>query len=681
VAGAPLKNGLRGAAYIFERNQGGAGNWGEVKKITASDAAGMDLFGQSVALNGDTVVVGAIGANNGTGAAYLYQRNQGGADNWGQVKKLVASDAANNDSFGAAVGISGDTVVAGASFDNSGTGATYLFVRNQGGADNWGEIKKLTASDAAGGNSFGFAVGISGGTIAIGASARNSTTGAVYLYERNQGGADNWGEIKILTAGDGEEGDAFGSSVGISGDTLVAGAQGFASNRPTGGGPPAGPGAAYIFERNQGGANNWGQVRQLTAGDGAGGDQFGAAVGISAGTVVAGAYDHNSSTGAAYIFTSECGQWTEAQNPTASDAAAGDEFGFSVAVSGDTVVVGANRKNLVTGAVYIYSRNQGGAGNWGEVKKLTASDGAEFNNFGFSVGIDADTIVVGAQDKNTFRGAVYLFGRNQGGVNNWGQIKILTASDAAVGNFFGVSVGISGDLVVVGSSGNNNFTGAAYVFNRHQGGTDNWGEVRKVTASDGAEEDQFGRSVAISGDTVTVGAFHKDGFAGAAYVFGRHQGGADTWGQVKKLTASDAAQGDELGMPVSISGDTVVVGASANNSGIGAAYVFGRHQGGADNWGEIKKLTASDGIEGDRFGFWTGVSGDTVVVGAVNKNSVTGSAYLFGRNLGGADNWGELQQLTASDAAENDQFGVSVAISGETVVIGAGGKNGNTGAA
>ena len=319
---------------------------------------------------------------------------------------------------------------------------------------------------------------------------------------------------------------------------------------------------------------------------------------------------------------------TQTKELSAGDAATFDQFGFSVDISGDTVVVGAFSKNSFTGAAYIFGRNQGGADNWGQVKKLTASDAATGDKFGFSVGINGDTVVVGAYRKDSSTGAAYIFGRNQGGVDNWGQVKRPTAVDATPGDVFGVSVGISGDTVVVGAQGKNSNTGAAYIFGRNQGGADNWGQVKKLTAGDAAVGDSFGNSVSISGDTVVVGASGKNSI-GAAYIFGRNQGGADNWGPVKKPTASDAAGGDNFGSWVSISGDTVVVGASGKNNAAGAAYIFGRNQGGADNWGQAQKLTAGDAATGDDFGFSVGISGDTAVVGALGKNSFTGAAYIF----------------------------------------------------
>jgi hypothetical protein len=382
--------------------------------------------------------------------------------------------------------------------------------------------------------------------------------------------------------------------------------------------------------------------------------------------------------------------FTQTKKLTAGDAAPGDAF-REVGISGDTVVVGAPFKNDSTGAAYVFGRNQGGAGNWGQVKKLTAGDaGPSQDFFGISVGIGGDTVVVGAIGKNLRTGAAYVFGRNQGGADNWGQVKKLTAGDAAVADEFGRSVGISGDAVVVGASNKDSGTGAAYIFGRTQGGVGNWGQVKKLTAGDGTTFDTFGISVGISGDTVVVGAvmFGGEGAArpGAAYVFGRTQGGADNWGQVKKLTAGDAAPGDQFGWSVGISGDTVVVGARAKagtpvvGQSAGAAYIFGRNQGGPDNWGQVQKLTASDAAQNDGFGNSVGIGGDTVVVGAIGRNSSTGAAYIFGRNHGGADNWGQVQILTAGDATTGDTFGNSVGISGGTVVVGAGNKDSNTGA-
>ena len=331
--------------------------------------------------------------------------------------------------------------------------------------------------------------------------------------------------------------------------------------------------------------------------------------------------------------------FTQTKKLTASDAAADDRFGYSVATNGDTLVVGAYGKNwqsgappifvpISRGAAYIFERNQGGAENWGQVKILTPSDSSASDRFGWSVAINGDTVVVGALVKDSNTGAAYIFERNQGGAENWGQVKKLTASDAAVNDQFGSSVSINADTVVVGAWVKNSNTGAAYIFERNQGGAENWGQVKKLTASDAATFGYFGYSVSINGNTAVVGSYGKQ--PGAAYIFERNQGGAENWGQVQELTASDANLLDEFGISVAIDGDTLAVGAWAQNllTG-GATYIFERNQNGVEGWGEVQKLTASDVAAHDQFGSSVGIDGDTVVVGAMGKNSHTGAAYTF----------------------------------------------------
>jgi hypothetical protein len=343
---------------------------------------------------------------------------------------------------------------------------------------------------------------------------------------------------------------------------------------------------------------------------------------------------------------------------TASDAQADDQFGHSVSISGDTVVVGAPREEggpgdplPVAGAAYVFGRDQGGTNNWGEVVKLTAGDAQDIQNFGVSVSISGDTIVVGANWKN----AAYVFGRDEGGADNWGEVAKITASDAQAGDEFGGSVSISGDALVVGALGKDvrssdppTDDGAAYVFGRDEGGTNNWGEVARLTASDAQTAAFFGGSVSISADTLVVGAWGEDGSGGwidvgAAYVFGRHQGGADNWGEVTKLTVSDAQHYDNFGNSVSVSGDTIAVGAwgkdfrsSDPTSDDGAAYLFGRDEGGADAWGEVSKLTASDAQYQDRLAISVSINKDTIIAGAIYEDggpgdpiSDTGAAYVF----------------------------------------------------
>jgi hypothetical protein len=199
----------------------------------------------------------------------------------------------------------------------------------------------------------------------------------------------------------------------------------------------------------------------------------------------------------------------------------------------------------------------------------------------------------------------------------------LTASDAMTGDLFGSSVSVSGDTVVVGASKKDSNSGVAYVFVRSGS---SWIQQAKLTSSDIAIDDWFGDSVVVSGDTIVVGAPGKDSVRGAAYIFVRS---GTIWSQQAKLTPSDAADNDRFGGSVAISGDTVVVGASLKNSATGAACVFVRS---GSNWIQQAKLNASDITDGDWFGESVSISGATIIVGAPGKNSNGGVVYVFVRS-------------------------------------------------
>ena len=375
---------------------------------------------------------------------------------------------------------------------------------------------------------------------------------------------------------------------------------------------------------------------------------------------------------------------------TANDIAAGDEFGYAVDISGDTVVVGSryddNVNGVRAGSAYIFQRNQGGLNSWGQVTKLLADDGVTLDFFGRSVAINGDSIVIGAAGAaagGLNAGAAYIFQRDQGGVNNWGQVSKLVASDPAIEDGFGYTVAISSDSVVIGviaDDDNGNQSGSAYIFQRDQGGLNNWGQLTKLLPNDGAADDLFGYSVSIDINTIVVGAPFNDengSDTGAAYVFERDLGGANNWGQLTKLLPNDGAADDVFGNSVSIDTNTIVVGALFNDENgldTGAAYIFERDLGGANNWGQLTKLMASDGIADDRFGRSVDIDQDKIVIGAIGVDvtaNAQGSSYIFQRDLGGVNNWGEFPtKLLASDPAALDQIGTLVVISDDTIVLG-----------
>ena len=418
--------------------------------------------------------------------------------------------------------------------------------------------------------------------------------------------------------------------------------------------------------------------------------------------------------GAAYVFVRDGDSWSQQAYLKASNTDTGDDFGSSVSISGDTIVIGARGEASNTtgvnggqsdnswpnaGAAYVFVRN---GTTWSQQAYLKASNTDAFDNFGTAVAVSGDTIVVSATSEDSLAtgvngdqgngpisnpntGAAYVFVRDEFG--SWTQQAYLKASNTDIRDGFGSSVSISGETIVVGalseSSGDASneldnsevAAGAAYVFVRNEA---TWSQQAYLKASSPDEDDQFGASVSISGDTIVVGSDGEDSDAigingddsdnsrpnsGAAYVFFRS---GTTWSQQAYLKASNADSifdkdaddfnGDRFGQSVSISGDTIIVGADSEDSnatgvngdqldnslfGAGAAYVFVRNE---SNWSQRAYLKASNPDVQDVFGQAVSISGDTVVVGTNledssatgvdgnqddNSASAAGAAYVF----------------------------------------------------
>ena len=379
----------------------------------------------------------------------------------------------------------------------------------------------------------------------------------------------------------------------------------------------------------------------------------------------------------------------------ASDGAEEDVFGYGVAISGDTAVIGAKRDDdngSNSGSAYVFQFDGSG---WVQQAKLLASDGAANDEFGTSVAISGNTIVVGATRKVDHRGSAYVYERPVGGWADMTETARLSPSDTlASGDRFGI-VAISGDTVVVTAhrydQNGLSESGTAYLYVKPPGGwVDMMSQTAKLTASDLAAYDMCGSGVGIDGDTVVVNSAddNDNGVdAGSAYVFEKPPGGWVNMTETAKLTASDGAAVDQMGwFSAVISGNTVVLGApwddNENGTKAGSAYVYEKPPGGWVNMTETAKLMASDGAPGDELGFGVAVSGDTLVVGAYeddDNGDGSGSAYVFQRPAGGWVATTESAKLTASDGAPGDHFGCyfSVSVSGDTAMAGAYGDDDN----
>ena len=458
AAGKELKASLRlrGEQLLLEVNDAGArypilvDPWVQQGKLTSSDGAAGDQFASSVAIDGNTVVVGTSSATVGTdfaqGAAYVFVMPTSGWANMTQTAKLTASDGMSNDQFGSSVAVSGNVVVVGSPYaaisnTNCSTtsnvcfnqGAAYVYVEPASGWGDMTETAKLTASDGLAGDELGYSVAIDGNAVVAGApnagicsdcptGPHTSAQGAGYVFVQPENGWANMTQTAKLTVSKGTGDDGFGQSVAIAGTAAVVGA-------PYAGiGATYAEGAAYVYVEPQNGWSNMTETAELTNGSGEARDQFGCSVSIdgSTNTIAVGALGVEIGTvyqqGAAYVYVMPTNGWTTTSTATAeltaSDGATHDQFGTSVSINGGVLVVGAPNAaiglNAGQGAGYVYVEPSGG---WVTTStftaKETASDGAAGDNLGGSIAISDNTLVVGAPlatvSGSYSQGASYVF--------------------------------------------------------------------------------------------------------------------------------------------------------------------------------------------------------------------------------------------------------------------------------
>ena len=367
---------------------------------------------------------------------------------------------------------------------------------------------------------------------------------------------------------------------------------------------------------------------------------------------------------------------TEQQKLFASDRAANDQFGSNVDVDGQVAAVGAKEDThggeQQAGSAYLVERS---GGEWRETQKVTASDAAARDDFGRSVSIDGGWLFVGAGYDDhggmSDAGSAYVFRRSGG---TWSETQKLTASNATADALFGRAVAVDGEWAVVGASkephDGSDGEGAAYVFRRSGG---NWSEHQRLVASDASERDLYGQALAIDGETIVVGAY-KDWYdggneAGTTYVYELRDG---SWEETQILNASDASGTAQFGASVALDGEWLAIGAQLDTYGgtvrPGSVFVFRR---GSDGWIEQQKVVAPNPEKDGRFGSSVALDGETLVIGAYKEDYAgeenSGVTYVY-RGSGGA--WTEQRRLTTSDAVPGDWLG-SVGVGDGWAVVGA----------
>ncbi len=629
VVGAPYHNGSRGAAYVWVVD--GAGIWTQQQKLLQGDVVAGDLFGMSVDVAGDRLVVGASAKE----AAYVFTRS---GTVWTQQQKLVAATPGAGDLFGKSVAISGTSVVVGAPFNDVGVaadrGSAHVFFYS---GSSWTEQQELLASDGAASAKYGDSVDIDGDSVVVGASAAEGA----YYYTR---AGSTWTQRVKLVAADTMAGDLFGTSVALSSGYIVVGA------------PINGNGVVYLYS---GSGASWTEFAQFIASDGVAGDKFGQSVSIYDGLLAIGASGDDTNRGSVYLKTTIF-QKQKLFPSAANDSTylPGDSIGmFSLAVDGNYMVIGAPMNDmgatLNVGAAYVYQKTNGV---WTFMTKLVPGTRTAAAWFGNAVAISGDIIVVGEPNITTATGRIYAFHRVGAAWNAYASNPIAPPVPQT-NSSFGDRLSLSGTTLAVGAAlydvaGRAN-EGEVYVYTY---APSTW-TLRKtfnrpVTLASGL----FGSSIALDGTRLAVGSKGLGAAVpGRAWVF---TGSGATWDAGVELVRTDgsSANGDAYGQGIGISGTTAAV----SRKDAVHVYLFD----GVSTWNHQAKLTKPSIGTAAWYGYTLAMKGDKIVVGAgdeIHTDTTTdGAAYVYTRM---GSSWLEGSKLYASDTTKNNNFSYGLAIS------------------
>lgn len=759
-----------GAAYFYKKDA--QGKWNQEQKIVATPREAIANFGHTVAIYDDIALVSAYTSStdiNGgneipqAGKVFIYQLNAQGV--WVYKQSIVASDRQASGNFGWSLAIHKNRIVVGTTtsdVEGVETGKAYVFELDAQGT--WVETDILFALDGVHNDDFGADVDVFGRTIAVTAWGKDvgslDRAGAVYLFEKDAD--DNWIQSKKLLAPIRQEGARFGKTVSLDGESMMITADAEDDNSN---GIKEDAGAIYFYEKDDLGEWDFEQkiVPDVIQNQG----RFGFSVDLVGCTMITGAFwDHYNEvgqdsvhrSGAAYIFTrDEFGVWQQSQKITSEVRSVNQYMGFDVSLSQHSFVVTAktddldeNNQNeiLNSGAAYIGSIENckstrssisvvhcgmytvpSGEASYSESgividtilneyrcdsiitidltiecpkvidyfipgDKVIALDRAASDQFGISVELDGNWMYVGnwLDDLNETgisqesAGAVYVYKKLAG--NKWKQVQKIVSHDRGIKDQFGRSLAVSGNYMIVGAryenhnlSGTDSLdrAGSVYLFERNVQGV--WEEVQKIIPADRDVKDEFGFSVAIDSAYAIVGASQKNGKQGAAYVIERSANG--TWEIVQKLLGSSMYYNIHYGSAVQLQGDVAVVSASSDFydengenslSSAGAAYIYERI--GNANWVLQQKIVAADREKYNYYGIDLSLDGNYLAVSSIGHDKDeygfdsipdAGAVYMYKYD---GNSWNQEQKLVSIDRSKEANFGSSLDIHGNRLIIG-----------
>ncbi len=633
----------KGEAFLFEREAGD--DWRLASRFAPDDLLDGDTFGIAVDLNEQWAIVSAYGGSAGgfdAGAVYVFRAT---GEQWQQFARLTPSEVVNSNKFGSSISLQGDRLLVGAPLQTASglfPGAAYLFEFD---GTSWNEVHKLSPAVPEDGQRFGDTVHLDQDRAIVGSrvySGSATQAGAAYVFDFD---GSTWSEVARLEPSDLDEYDLFGRPVVVDADRIIVGSAG--ADEPTN------SGAAYVFEFD---GAQWNETRILKAGKPVQDALFGTAIELLGNRAFI-----RTAAGELHVFDWVDPDWQEVQVITGVDSANFQEPGSTIALDGGVLLLGApldRQRGSAAGAAYVFELI---AGNYAQAAKLVASDKPELDLFGCALAVSGERAIVGAcndSDVKRNAGSATFFQLRDG---DWEEVAIVAPAQLSEGALFGFAVDIDEDRAIVSAFEEQkvyvyNFTGSDWVL-----------ETELVAGDDAGG--RFGRSIAISGDRIIVGAdYDSDAgpLAGAAYLFERME---STWIQTQKLIATDAQPQGRFGDSVDLEGDDAVIGAFLDDdvavSG-GAAYFFA-HDG--IEFVESAKVYASDAEDFDWFGSSVAISGDRALISSPLDDDFgpeTGAAYVFERQSG---LWIETDKLLPTDGVQGE-FGQSIDLDGDIAAIG-----------